>query len=198
MPQRNPRGRKSLRSPRRRTGLVPRPAAGGRLILLIGGAASGKSEQALKLAGTGARGAFVATAEALDQEMADRIRRHRDTRPQTWRTAEVPVGLVEWFEKSCKEYQVVIVECLTLWLSNLLGRGTTDEEIFRMVSDLVGSMRKAAARVIVVTNEVGMSLVPMDAGARHFRDLAGRVNQQFAEAADEVHLVMSGVALRIK
>jgi adenosylcobinamide kinase/adenosylcobinamide-phosphate guanylyltransferase len=130
--------------------------------------------------------------------MADRIRRHRETRGYGWETVEVPVDLVKWFENECAQYQTVVVDCLTLWLSNLLGRETTEAAIIRMTTDLVRTVRGVRARVFVVTNEVGMSLVPMQAAARQFRDLAGSVNQQFAEAADEVYLVVSGVALRIK
>lgn len=170
----------------------------GQLILVIGGASSGKSEAALDLAGKSAKRAFVATGEPLDDEMAKRILRHRASRGGNWQTHEVPSDLVEWMNKHGQGYQSIVIDCLTLWLSNLLGRGLADSRISELVSDLLQRIRATTARVVVVTNELGLGLVPMDASSRRFRDLAGQANQQVAAEADAVYLVMSGLPVRIK
>lgn len=169
-----------------------------RLILIIGGASSGKSATALDLAGKGAKRAFVATGEPLDDEMAERILRHRASRGGDWETHEVPSDLAEWMKKHGRAYQAIVIDCLTLWLSNLRGRGVTDSCLFELVSDLLQAIRAATARVVIVTNELGMGLVPMEASARRFRDLAGQVNQQVAAEADAVYFVMGGLPARIK
>jgi len=170
----------------------------GRLILVLGGAASGKSEAALVMAGTASPRAFVATGQPLDEEMAERIRRHQASRQTDWQTEEVPVNLAGWFEKEGPAYRAIVLDCLTLWLSNLHGRGVSESQVPALVSELLRAIRTAKARVLVVTNEVGLGLVPTDASARRFRDLAGRVNQQFAAEADKVYFVVSGVSIRIK
>ena len=170
----------------------------GRLILIVGGAASGKSTKALELAGTVAPRAFLATGQPLDDEMARRIRRHRSARGPGWDTAEVPVDLTDWFVKQGPRYQAIILDCLTLWLNNLREQRVPDAQVSRLTGELLQAMRRTNGRIVIVTNELGMGLVPMDAAARGFRDLAGSVNQQVAQEADEVHLVVSGLAVRIK
>lgn len=174
----------------------------GRLILVIGGAASGKSAVALDLAARGlAPGsprAFVATGEARDGEMAERIRRHRRSREASWETKEVPVEVADWCRKEGRGYRALLLDCLTLWLSNLGGLGMTDRQVLTRAGDLIKALRETGARVVVVTNELGLGLVPMETSARRFRDLAGRVNQRVAAAADEVYVVVAGTALRIK
>lgn len=170
----------------------------GRLIFVLGGASSGKSAAALALAGKGAPRAFVATGQPLDEEMTARIRRHQDSRDKGWRTEEVPVDVAGWFEKHGAAYRVVLLDCLTLWLSNLQGAGLPDRRVPGLVAGLLQAIRQARARVVVVSNELGLGLVPTDAAARRFRDLAGLVNQQFALEADEVHVVFSGIPVRIK
>ena len=173
-----------------------------RLILVIGGAASGKSHFALTLAEgrtkAGGSRAFVATAEPLDSEMAEKIRCHQKARGPGWDTAEVPRDLAEWFLAKAGAYDVVLLDCLTLWLANLDGSGLGDPHVVDRVSALLDAMRGSSAVVVVVTIELGLGLVPMDLETRRFRELAGRVNQQVAAAADEMYLVVSGVPLRIK
>jgi adenosylcobinamide kinase/adenosylcobinamide-phosphate guanylyltransferase len=164
----------------------------------VGGAASGKSAKALELAGTGTPRTFLATGQPLDDEMARRIRRHRMARGPGWDTAEVPVDLTDWFVKQGPRYRVIILDCLTLWLSNLREQGVPDTQVSRLTETLLQAMRSTNGRIVIVTNELGMGLVPMDASARGFRDLAGSVNQQVAQEADEVHLVVSGLAVRLK
>lgn len=169
-----------------------------RLVLVLGGASSGKSQAALEQAGRTGPKAFVATGEALDGEMADRIKRHRATRSAEWVTAEVPRELAAWFRSEGKAYRTIVVDCLTLWLSNLCGRRITDRDITEPVDDLLQAIRAVPARVVLVSNELGFGLVPANRSARAFRDLAGRVNQQVADAADEVYVVISGQSLRLK
>jgi adenosylcobinamide kinase/adenosylcobinamide-phosphate guanylyltransferase len=174
----------------------------GQLLLVIGGASSGKSAAALDLASRvlarGTARAFVATSEPLDQEMAERIQRHRALRGASWQTHEVPSDLVEWMQKHGHDYQSIVIDCLTLWLSNLLGRGMADAGILERVSLLLQTIRATRERVVLVTNELGLGLVPMEASARRFRELAGQVNQRVAAEADEVYFVVSGVPTRIK
>lgn len=169
-----------------------------RLILVLGGAASGKSQAALELAGRRGPKAFVATGEALDGEMAKRIERHRETRPAEWVTAEVPRELAVWFRSEGQAYRTIVVDCLTLWLSNLCGRRITGRDLTEPVDALLQAVRAGSARVVLVSNELGFGLVPPERHARAFRDLAGRVNQQVAAEADEVYVVISGQSLRLK
>ncbi len=169
-----------------------------RLILVLGGAASGKSQVALAKAGPGGPRAFVATGQALDGEMTARIERHRATRSADWCTAEVPRALAEWFRSDGSRYRTIVVDCLTLWLSNLCGRRMVGQDMTGRVEELLQAIRRTSARVVLVSNELGFGLVPTNRDARAFRDIAGRVNQQFAAAADEVYFVMAGQPLRLK
>jgi len=169
-----------------------------RLILVLGGAASGKSQAALEKAGHLRPKAFVATGQALDGEMKARIARHRETRPADWITAEVPRDLAGWFESEAPGYRTIVVDCLTLWLSNVCGRRLAQADMTDRVDKLLGAIRLTTARVVLVSNELGFGLVPAIRSARAFRDLAGRVNQQIAAAADEVYVVISGQPLKLK
>lgn len=184
--------------PRRRKLATPRRAAGSRLILVLGGAASGKSQAALDKAGRRGPKAFVATGQALDGEMKARIARHRATRAADWSTAEVPRSLAEWFRSEGAQYRTIVVDCLTLWMSNVCGRRIVGKDPTGTVDELVQAIRGTPARVVLVSNELGFGLVPTSRDARAFRDLAGRVNQQFAAAADEVYFVVAGQLLKLK
>lgn len=174
----------------------------GRLILVIGGASSGKSATALDLAGKslpkGAARAFVATGQALDEEMAERIQRHRASRGAEWKTEEVPVDLAGWFEKQGRSFRAILLDCLTLWLSNLKERGIPDKQVPGLVAALLLAVRDSKARAVIVTNELGFGLVPLEASARQFRDLAGKVNQLVAREADEVYFVVGGLPVQLK
>jgi adenosylcobinamide kinase/adenosylcobinamide-phosphate guanylyltransferase len=176
----------------------PEPRRQSRLILVLGGAASGKSQVALELAGTTGPKVFVATGQALDREMAERIRRHRASRAADWTTAEVPVDLAGWFRNYAATYRTIVVDCLTLWLSNLQSRRVSDPAVPDHVDDLVHAIRTTSARVVLVTNELGLGVVPVSGAGRRFRDMAGKVHQQIATTADEVHLVVAGLRLRLK
>ena len=170
----------------------------GRLILVLGGAASGKSETALAMAGNVGPKVFVATGQPLDDEMTERIRRHQASRQADWRTEEVPVDLAGWFDKHGRTYRTILVDCLTLWLSNLQGRSVPESQVPALVSELLRATRAVKARVVVVSNELGLGLVPTETSSRRFRDLAGSVNQQVAKEADEVYFIVSGMPLRLK
>lgn len=169
-----------------------------RLILVLGGAASGKSQAALDLAGRASPKAFVATGQALDREMAERIIRHQRTRSPDWETMEVPVDLAGWLRRQGRTYRTIVVDCLTLWLSNLSGRRVSDEAILDRVTDLLEAIRATQALVVLVGNELGLGLVPMGRITRRFRDVVGKVNQRIAAEADEVHFIVSGQTLRLK
>ena len=170
----------------------------GRLILVVGGASSGKSAMALTLAGVGTPRAFIATGQPLDEEMTERIRRHQCERGPDWETAEVPVELEQWFLANGRSYRIIVLDCLTLWLSNLRDHGVQDEQIPELVRALLGAIRSSTARVVVVTNELGLGLVPLDASMRGFRDVAGKTNQLCAGEADEVYFILSGMPIQIK
>ena len=169
-----------------------------KLILVLGGAASGKSQAALDLAGQAGPRAFVATGQALDREMASRIERHRSTRSADWETVEVPVDIAAWVNKNSKSYQSIVIDCITLWLSNLRGLRLSDLAVSEATADLLQTIRTTRARVVIVSNELGLGLVPATKAVRVFRDLAGRINQQVAAEADEVYLTISGLPLRLK
>lgn len=172
------------------------------MILVIGGASSGKSEFALEVACEklvkGAPKAFVATGQPLDAEMAERIERHRKARGAEWRTAEVPIEVADWFKEHGHEFSVIVLDCLTLWLNNLLEKRVPEGEIPGRVSVLLQALWASPARVVLVTNELGLGLVPQEAGSRRFRDLAGRVNRQIAASVREAYFVLSGIPIRIK
>lgn len=169
-----------------------------RLTLVLGGSASGKSDVALNLAGESGPRLFLATGEARDPEMAERIARHRETRDSDWDTAEVPLEVAAWIATNGRRYKTILLDCLTLWLSNLLEGGVQPNDVPKHVVDLLAALRASGARVVLVSNELGMGLVPMEPESRRFRDLAGRVNQLVAAAVDEVVLVVAGVPLRVK
>jgi adenosylcobinamide kinase/adenosylcobinamide-phosphate guanylyltransferase len=173
-----------------------------RLVFVVGGASSGKSDVALRLATEGlgqtAPRAFVATGEGLDEEMARKIARHRQSRSSAWVTKEVPIELSAWFNEEGRNYRVILVDCLTMWLSNHGQRGTKDAEIIAQTKTLLETVRRSGARVVLVSNELGMGLVPIDAGSRRFRELAGEVNRLVAEAADDAYFVVSGISLLLK
>jgi len=169
-----------------------------RIVLVGGGARSGKSSFALTRARElGARRLFVATARRYDAEMSERIERHRLDRGSDFDTVEEPLALAEALVGAAG-HDVAVVDCLTLWLSNLLLDRVPPEDIERRVADLAALLRRAPCHVVLVTNEVGMGLHPDTALGRTFRDLAGRAHQRLAAVADEIHLAVLGVLVRLK
>jgi adenosyl cobinamide kinase/adenosyl cobinamide phosphate guanylyltransferase len=165
------------------------------LLLLTGGARSGKSRLAAEIAGEWSGPvAVIATGEARDDEMAERIRMHRARRPQSWATIEEPVDL-EAALRAVPDEALAVVDCLTLWVSNLVEKGLRDDEIEARARS---AARLAAARggdTVVVTNEVGSGIVPANALARRFRDLLGNVNSIWVEHSDRCALVVAGQLL---
>lgn len=167
--------------------------------LVLGGARSGKSAFAqaaaeARAAQTGGRLVMVATAQAFDSEMAERIARHRDDRGSAWTTVEAPLDLADALDGLGAD-DVVVVDCLTLWLSNLM---LDDRDVGAAAAQLVASVGRFEGALWLVSNEVGLGIVPDNALARRFRDEAGRLHQALAQAADAVTLVMAGLTLRLK
>lgn len=171
---------------------------GGSIVFVTGGARSGKSGFSLDRAETlsGDR-AFIATAEATDEEMADRIKRHKDDRDKSWSTIEEPLELAEALKRAASIHDVIVIDCLTLWLSNILmAHRDISVEVRSLISGLQAVRNKA--HVFIVSNEVGMGIVPVHELARRFRDEAGRLNREVAAIADEVYLMVAGIPLTIK
>lgn len=167
------------------------------LTLLVGGAAAGKSQLAVRLAAARRVPVVViATAEARDEEMAARIRRHRAARPPEWVTVEEPVDLQRALT-TLPEDALAVVDCLTLWVSNLMERGRTDEDIAERASRAATVAAARPVGTIAVTNEVGSGIVPADPLSRRYRDLLGTVNACWAEAADRAALVVAGRVLAL-
>lgn len=143
------------------------------------------------------RKVFVATAQAYDAEMEERIRKHRLERGTEWETCEEPVDLALAVKNLSQTHDIAIIDCLTLWLSNLMGIGVGIEEA---QDAFIRSLEEIEKRLclFVVSNEVGMGIVPENAMAREFRDMAGRMNQRVAAVASEVFFVMAGIPVKIK
>ncbi|MCI4589355.1 bifunctional adenosylcobinamide kinase/adenosylcobinamide-phosphate guanylyltransferase [Sphingobium sp. BYY-5] len=168
----------------------------GHSLFVLGGARSGKSRYAQQRAETiEGHPCFVATAQAYDDEMRRRIAQHQADRDHRWRTVEAPVDLPEAIATLDSPDSVVLVDCLTLWLSNLL---LMDADIPAACARLTQSVSRFSGHLILVANEVGLGIVPDNALARRFRDDAGRLNQSIAAMADEVMLVTAGLPLRLK
>jgi adenosylcobinamide kinase / adenosylcobinamide-phosphate guanylyltransferase len=166
-----------------------------RLTLFVGGVRSGKSRLAQQYAER-ADGdlLYCATAEALDDEMKARIAAHQERRGRRWSTVECPIDLPAAI-RSVPSTVAVLVDCLTLWLSNLLLSG---RDIGTATDELLEAMQASSVPIIIVSNEVGMGIVPESALGRSFRDLAGTLNQRVVMACDEVYLVIAGQTLRLK
>ena len=172
-----------------------------KITFVIGGARSGKSSFALKEASKiQGQKAYMATAEALDEEMKERIAKHKRERNADWDTYEEPVRVADALSDLKSRYSVVIIDCLTIWLSNLICNNLAcNKEIDDLINVLQNSKLKTQnSKLFLVSNEVGMGIVPENELARRFRDMAGFLNQKVAEAADEVYLVTSGIPLKIK
>ena len=172
-------------------------------IFILGGARSGKSCYAQELAGKlGTRVLFVATGEALDEEMQARIDEHRKARPGSWRTLEIATGIGKQIEKQIGDAGVVIMDCLTLLVSNLLGDKldypTAEKRVMVEMKQLVACINRLDASFIIVSNEVGMGLVPETRLGRLYRDLLGKANQLIAQHASEVYSMVAGIPIRVK
>ncbi len=167
-------------------------------LFVVGGARSGKSRFAAERLPSDARIVFVATAEARDEDMAKRIARHRAERPPRWSTVEEPCDLVARLRGLDGASDVILVDCLTLWVSNLLLRGDRDDAILEEAEALAGLIRRRRSSFTLVSNEVGEGVHPETTMGLRFRDVLGGVNQRVAAACDTVVLMVAGIPLTVK
>lgn len=168
------------------------------LTILLGGARSGKSTAAVELARRSGRDVcFIATSPHIegDADLEQRIAAHQAERPHEWRTVEEPIELAEAIERSGNE--LLIVDCLTVWVGNLMHHGWSDAEIDNSTQRAVSAARTRQSDTIVVTNEVGNGIVPADAMSRRYRDVLGRVNQRWVGSSDRALLMVAGRALEL-
>ena len=178
----------------------------GELTFILGGARSGKSTLAEQLAARGERVLYVATAEGRDEEMRRRIAAHRAARPEHWDTLEEPLELVAALRPIRDRYDTVLVDCLTLWVSNLLlqrqaagaAEDAIEERVLNAARELLQLVAISGGGWIMVSNEVGLGVVPGSPLGRAYRDLLGRVNQLVAAQAREVYLMVAGLPLQVK
>ncbi len=167
--------------------------------LVLGGARSGKSRYAVAQAQEiGGSAAVVATARALDADMAARIARHRAERPAGWATLEEPRDVVAVARRAAASHDVVVIDCITVWVANLMEWGGDDTAVLAAADDLAKLMREHLASLVIVSNEVGAGVHPPTALGRRFGDLLGLVNQRLAAAADRVTLMVAGIPLAVK
>ena len=181
-----------------------------KIILLLGGARSGKSSFAQELAKKlAAKVLFVATASAGDEDMRQRIQKHRQGRPASWRTLEASDHLGHQIEEHIGDAQLVVIDCITLLVNNLFGHydekqfETLDDSILEQqvaeeIGELQACLKNLGASFIIVSNELGLGVVPDNRTARLFRDILGRTNQRLAQSADEVYLMVAGIPLQLK
>jgi len=177
------------------------------LIFITGGARSGKSAYAVELAKrNGGKTAFIATAFAGDDEMKQRILLHQASRPPEWTTIEEPIKVAEAISGATANHKTIIVDCLTLLVSNLIFDTPSqdmvnpehEQRILASIKRIAETAQNTDSTVIIISNELGMGIVPENALARYFRDVCGRANQLMAAAADEVYVCFSGIPVRIK
>ncbi|MBL7061825.1 MAG: bifunctional adenosylcobinamide kinase/adenosylcobinamide-phosphate guanylyltransferase [Dehalococcoidia bacterium] len=173
------------------------------ITLILGGARSGKSHYAQQLAAKlSDKVLFVATGEALDEEMQARIAEHKKSRPKNWQTLEIPTGIGRRIERQIGDAEVVLIDCLTLLISNLLrdepDYPEAEKRVTSEINELIAAMDKLDASFVIVSNEVGMGLVPETKLGRIYRDLLGKANQLLASHATEVYLMVACLPVRVK
>lgn len=170
----------------------------GQSALVTGGARSGKSRFAEQMAGRFQRVVYLATAEALDEEMRQRIESHRRYRPRHWTTVEEPLSILPRLAQAAESTEAVLLDCITLWISNLLGQERSDQHIEGEIERLAQWTERQPGRLILVSNEVGAGIVPPNPLSRRFRDLTGLANQRLAASASRVYWMVAGIPNRIK
>jgi adenosylcobinamide kinase/adenosylcobinamide-phosphate guanylyltransferase len=171
----------------------------GKIIFVLGGVRSGKSRFAVSIAGkTGKKIAFVATAEALDEEMKNRIHLHRKNRPKSWKTFEEFEKLSRVSKTVPAAFKTILIDCLTVLISNLILKDVKERDIESDIRKAIVLLKKRGGTVIIVSNEVGMGVVPEYELGRCFRDIQGKINQIVAASADEVFFVAAGIPMRMK
>jgi len=169
------------------------------MIFITGGCRSGKSRYALSYSNQHfSKKLFLATCEALDEEMAQRVENHKKMRGPEWLTVEEPIKVADRIKEYGNEVEVILFDCITLWLSNLLMKLKSDSIITGEVDQLLGAIKQSRSSFIIVSNEVGMGIVPADPLGRRFRDLSGMANQRIAEVAETVILMVSGIPVFLK
>lgn len=170
-----------------------------RVIFVTGGCRSGKSQFALDYANRHfQRKLYLATCEPLDEEMVRRIEHHKLRRGSDWQTVEEPLKIAEAIQQHGNDAEVILLDCVTLWLSNLLMRKQEDREIMNEVDKFIDTIKPAQSSCVIVSNEVGMGLVPIEPLGRRFRDLSGMANQRIAEVAQTVVFMVSGIPIFLK
>ena len=169
-----------------------------KITFILGGARSGKSTYALKLAKKYEKVAFIATCQGLDKEMRRRISLHKETRPKHWETFEEPKDLAKLANKIDNKFDCILIDCLTLLVSNLNLSGVKGKQVFKEIEKLFFVLTKKKVNVIIVSNEVGLGVVPASKLGRNFRDIAGKVNQIAAQQAGKVFFMAAGLPLKIK
>jgi len=172
-------------------------------IFILGGARSGKSRFAQELAQKfGNKVLFVATGEPLDDEMLARIEEHKRNRPKSWRTLETPTNIGKQLEAEIGDAEVVVIDCLTLLVSNLIAEETdylkAEKRVLTEINELISGMDKLDTSFIIVSNEVGVGLVPKTRPGRIYRDILGKANQLIAQCADEVYFMVASIPVKIK
>ena len=169
------------------------------MILITGGCRSGKSRFASDFANQHfSKKLYLATCEALDEEMAQRIEHHKKMRGPEWQTLEEPIKIVEGIRQYEDGVEVILLDCITLWLSNLLTKGNTDLKIMDEINRFVEMIKQTPASLVIVSNEVGMGIVPVDPLGRRFRDLSGMANQRIGQVAETVIFMVSGIPIFLK
>jgi adenosylcobinamide kinase/adenosylcobinamide-phosphate guanylyltransferase len=170
-----------------------------KIIFITGGARSGKSQYAQELASKfpGPK-IYLATAQPLDEEMAERILRHKKSRPGDWQTLEEPFRVAEAIRKNGDHSSLILLDCLTLWISNLMMADWSEEKILAEADRLLQACQVVKCSLVIVGNEVGMGIVPDNLQARIFRDLSGLIQQKIARKADEVYFMVCGLPQKIK
>lgn len=169
-----------------------------KVTLVTGGSRSGKSSHALMLAEAFERKTFLATAQALDDEMRFRIENHQRERGNAFQTAEEPLEIAKAIELLGNHSDVIVVDCLTVWLGNLNYLLLSEEDREQRIEDFIEVLKSPPCQMVIVTNEIGMGIVPETKETRLFRDNAGFLNQQVAEVCDRVILMVSGIPVTIK
>lgn len=169
-------------------------------ILVIGGCRSGKSRHALDLALSmaGDKKVFIATCIPQDDEMHLRVANHQKQRGQVWKTVEAPLHLPQAILKNARSGSVVLVDCLTLWINNLMMKNEDIQYADEIIAELINAVQTAEGPVVLVSNEVGTGIVPENKLARAYRDLVGNVNQAVAQCVDRVDMVVAGIPVTIK
>lgn len=169
------------------------------MIFITGGCRSGKSRYALDYANQHfSRKLYLATSEILDEEMARRVENHKRIRGPEWQTVEEPLEITDKIRQYGDQTEIILFDCLTLWMSNLLMKSDDDETIIAEVDRLIEAIRECQCTLLIVSNEVGMGIVPAESLSRRFRDLSGMTNQRIAEAAGTVIIMVSGIPLFLK